>query len=271
MKKILFSIVAAATLSAGFYACKTNSITGRKQLSLVSSSEMMTAAAAEYKSYIDTSKVIRTGTQAEMVKRIGTNIANAVTRYYTQQGKASVLDGYKWEYNLVNSNQVNAWCMPGGKIVVYTGILPVTQNEDALAVVMGHEIAHAIAEHGKERASQAMLQQVGGAVVGVAVANKNAQTQNAIMNIYGLGSNVGFMLPYSRNNELEADELGLAYAAMAGYNPEAAIPLWQRMAALGGGTSEFLSTHPAEATRIKRLQNLMPNAITIYKQAKGIK
>ena len=272
MKKLLFSAAVLASLGIGLSGCQTNAITGRKQLSLVSSSEIMSAAATEYKAFIDTSRVIRSGTQAEMVRRIGTNISNAITKYYASQNQSSVLEGYKWEYNLVNDNQVNAWCMPGGKIVVYTGILPITQNEDALAVVMGHEIAHAIAEHGKERMSQSILQQVGGAIVGVAVANKNAATQNAVMNAYGLGSTAG-MLKYSRSNELEADELGLIYSSMAGYNPESSVPLWQRMAAQSGGgnSNDFFSTHPSESKRIERLQAIMPQALAIYKQAKGIK
>jgi predicted Zn-dependent protease len=178
-----------------------------------------------------------------------------------------VLEGYQWEYNLVDSKEVNAWCMPGGKIVVYTGLLPVTQNEAALAVVMGHEVTHALAKHGNERMSQGMLQQVGQVALSVALANKAAETQNVFMTAYGVGTNVGLVLPFSRRDEYEADQFGLTFAAMAGYNPQEAISLWERMEKMSGGNKppEFLSTHPSEGNRIERLKKQMPEALKYYK------
>ncbi|RYY63961.1 MAG: M48 family peptidase, partial [Chitinophagaceae bacterium] len=191
----------------------------------------------------------------------------AITKYYAGNAKVSQeLSGYAWEYNLVDSKEVNAWCMPGGKIVVYTGILPITQNEAALAVVMGHEIAHALAKHGNERMSQTMVAQ-GIQVVGGVVTSTNSKVANIFNNVYGPAAQVGVLLPNSRKQELEADKLGLNFAAMAGYNPQEAIPLWERMAKAGGDSKppEFLSTHPAESTRIQRLQQLMPEALKYYK------
>lgn len=261
----LFSVISVLGVS-----CTQNAITGRRQLKLYSDSEIQSMALTEYKSFLSTNKVVSGGTKdAEMVKRIGQRITKAITGYYTQQGKGDVLNGYQWEYNLVDSKEVNAWCMPGGKIVVYTGLLPITQNEGALAVVMGHEITHALAQHGNERMSQGMIQQLGGVALSVALANKQAETQNLFMNAYGVGSQVGFALPFSRKDEYEADKFGLRFAAMAGYDPREAIPLWQRMEKAGGGNKppEFLSTHPAEANRIIKLQEEMPEAMKYYKGA----
>lgn len=237
-------------------------------MSLVSDAELQTMAVQEYKQFLSQSKVVSTSASkdAEMVRRVGQRIANAITAYYTQQGLGKELEGYKWEYNLVNSNEANAWCMPGGKIVVYTGLLPITQNEAALAVVVGHEVAHAVAKHGAERMSQGLLQQMGGTALSVALANKPAQTQNLFMTAYGVGSNVGGILPHSRKQELEADKIGLRFAAMAGYNPQEAIGLWQRMAAAGGsGQPEFMSTHPEPGRRIEELKKQMPDALQYYK------
>jgi predicted Zn-dependent protease len=252
-------------------ACTQNAITGRSQLSLVGENQLQEMAQTEYRSFLSQNKVVSTSQSkdAEMVRRVGSKIASSVTNYYRGKGLASELEGYQWEYNLVNDPAVNAWCMPGGKIVVYTGLLPVTQNEAALAVVIGHEIAHAIAKHGSERMSQGLIQQLGGVALAVAVSNRPAETQNVFMQAYGVGSNVLGVLPHSRKQELEADKLGLIYTALAGYNPREAIPLWQRMAAMGNGQRppEFLSTHPAEQTRIDRLNQQMPEALKYYKPA----
>ena len=250
-------------------ACTRNAITGRNQLSLVSEFEIQNMAQSQYRQFLSENKVVSSGQSkdAEMVQRVGSRIASAVTSFYKGKGLGNELAGYKWEYNLVNSNDVNAWCMPGGKIVVYTGLLPITQNEAALAVVVGHEVAHAIAKHGSERMSQGLLQQLGGAALSVALSSKPQQTQSLFMQAYGIGSAVGFALPHSRNQEYEADQLGLIYAALAGYNPREAVPLWQRMQAASGGNKppEFLSTHPAEENRIERLQKQMPEALKYYK------
>ena len=250
--------------------CSRNAVTGRSQLKLLSDSEVQTMAASEYKQFLTANKVVgpTVSRDAEMVRRVGARLTAAITAYYTSQGKANVLDGYQWEYNLVDSKEVNAWCMPGGKIVVYTGLLPFTQNEAALAVVMGHEITHALAQHGNERMSMGLVQQLGGVALSVALSNKPAETQSMFMNAYGVGSNVGVMLPFSRKDEYEADKFGLNFAAMAGYNPQEAIALWERMekAAAGSGKPpEFMSTHPSEGNRIVRLKEQMPEALTFYK------
>jgi predicted Zn-dependent protease len=200
-----------------------------------------------------------------MVQRVGSDIASAITDYYNSQGKGDLLKGYEWEFNLVDNKDINAWAMPGGKVVVYTGILPITQSEEGLAVVLGHEIAHAIAQHGNERMSHQLVQQLGGMALQVALANKPQQTQDIFLTSYGIGSTVGAMLPFSRKEELEADKFGLFFSAMAGYDPQAAIPFWQRMAGSGGAKPpEFLSTHPADDTRIKKLQDIMPEAMKYY-------
>ncbi len=263
--RIFFVFVMLTTV----IACTRNAVTGRSQLKLLSDAEVQGMAATEYKQFLTANKVVSaTGSRdAEMIRRVGGRLTAAITTYYKSQGKANVLDGYQWEYNLVDSKEVNAWCMPGGKIVVYTGLLPITQNEAALAVVMGHEITHALAQHGNERMSMGLVQQLGGAALSVALSNKPAETQSLFMNAYGVGSQVGVMLPFSRKDEYEADKLGLNFAAMAGYNPQEAIPLWERMqAAAGSGKPpEFLSTHPSEDNRIVRLKEQMPQALTYYK------
>ncbi len=258
---VLFLIVFIA-------GCHTNAITGRNQLSLISENEVQTMAKTEYRTFLSQNRVVasKASKDAEMVTRIGTRISTAIAKYYAEQGLAKELDGYEWEYNLVDSKDVNAWCMPGGKIVVYTGLLPVTQNEAALAVVMGHEVAHALARHGSERMSQGLAQQLGGVAIAVAVANKPRETQDMFLNAYGIGSQLGYALPHSRKQELEADKFGLRFAALAGYNVREAIPLWQRMGQLGGGQKppQFLSTHPAEETRIKELSRIIDETIRDY-------
>jgi predicted Zn-dependent protease len=266
MKKILSSFIVVSAIMVG---CSTNQITGRSQLKLLPESDLQAMATQQYQQFLSESKVVSASVNkdAEMVRRVGTRIAAAITTYLQQQGKSDILDGYKWEFNLIDNKEVNAWCMPGGKVVVYTGLLPVTQNEAALAVVVGHEIAHAIALHGNERMSQGLVQQLGGVALQVAVANKPAETQNLFMTAYGIGSTVGGTLPFSRKQELEADQFGLRFAAMAGYNPQEAIPFWQRMAQAGGGQKppEILSTHPSDETRITKMQQYVKEAMPYYK------
>lgn len=264
MKKTLI----IALFSLTIVACSKNSITGRNQLAILPESELRSMAQTEYQQFLSENKVISASSSrdAEMVRRVGQRLVSAINRYYSAKGLTNELEGYKWEYNLVDSKEVNAWAMPGGKIVVYTGILPVTQNEAALAVVLGHEITHALAHHGNERMSQALVAQ-GLGVVGGVLTSGNKQVSDIFNNIYGPGAQIGVLLPNSRKQELEADHYGLIFTAMAGYNPREAIPLWERMKALSSGNStpEFLSTHPAEDTRIKRLQDLMPEALKYYK------
>ena len=267
MKKILFLLAIAGILGG----CVLNKVTGRKQLSLVPESELQLMAVSQYNTFLSENKVLKPATNkdAAMVDRVGERIASAITRYYTGKGEQSVIEGYKWEFNTIDSKEANAWCMPGGKVVVYTGLLPITQNETALAIVVGHEIAHAIAKHGSERMSQSMVQQLGGVALQVALSQQPQQTQSLFLQAYGIGSTVGAVLPWSRQQETEADKYGLIFAAMAGYNPQEAIPFWQRMANAGGANPpEFLSTHPSNETRIKKLQQFMPEAMKYYSGSK---
>ena len=246
--------------------CARNLVTGRKQLNLVSESELQMMAVSHYRTFLNEHQVLDSSNDnAAMVDRVGNRIANAVTKYYNDQGKPQILEGYNWEFNTVNSKEVNAWCMPGGKVVVYAGLFNVTQNETALAIVMGHEIAHAVAKHGSERMSQALVQQLGGVALSVALMNEPEQTRNLFLLSYGIGSQVGAILPWSRQQETEADKFGLIFSAMAGYDPREAIPFWQRMASAGGASPpEFLSTHPSDETRMKTLEEFMPEALRFY-------
>lgn len=264
MKKLLTLFTVAVFFVSG---CTTNAVTGRKQLSLISESSLQQEAVAQYRSFLSQNRVVNDASSrdAEMVRRVGSRIASAVTQYYSQQGLSNELAGYKWEFNLVDNKDLNAWCMPGGKVVVYTGLFQVVQNEAQLAIVMGHEITHAVAHHGQERISQAMLAQ-GIGVAGNVFSAGNPAANNIFNNIYGPAATVGVLLPNSRNQELEADKFGLRFAAMAGYNPQEAIPFWTRMASMGGPKPPtFLSTHPADDKRIQKLKELMPDAMKYYK------
>jgi predicted Zn-dependent protease len=218
---------------------------------------------------IKENKVLNSSTsKAAMVDRVGANISGAIKKYYDSKGKTSILEGYKWEFNTVESPDANAWCMPGGKVVVYTGLLPITQNEASLAVVMGHEIAHALGQHGNERMSQGLAQQLGGVALSVAISSQPAQTQDLFLQAYGIGTTVGAILPFSRKQELEADRYGLIFSSMAGYNPQGAISFWERMAQVGGGGNkppEFLSTHPSDETRIEKVKGYVKDAEKYYK------
>lgn len=266
------SITAFFLVVATLVSCSTNPVTGRQQLKLVPEQELQSMAVQQYRQFLSTNKVVSPSADrdAEMVRRVGQRLANAITSYYKNQKLGDVLDGYKWEFNLVNDKAANAWAMPGGKIVVYTGLLPITQNEAALANVLGHEISHAIFQHGNERMSQGLAAQGLGAGLSIALANKPAATQNLFMQAFGIGTQVGVLLPFSRKHELEADRYGMRWAAMAGYNPAEAIALWQRMAknSNGGAPPEFLSTHPAEGNRIAQLQKYLPEARKYYKPIK---
>jgi predicted Zn-dependent protease len=254
-------------------SCAKNKVTGRRQLKLIPESQLQSMSFQQYKSFLKQNKVLepKNDNNAEMVKRVGSKIAYAITKYYEKEGKAGVLDGFQWEFNLVDDNQVNAWCMPGGKVVVYTGLLPVTKTESGLAVVMGHEIAHALALHGNERVSQGLLQQLGGIALQVALSEHSAEMQNIFLNAYGVGTTVGAILPFSRKHELEADRFGLKYAAMAGYDPSEGIALWKRMAEASKGQKppELLSTHPSDNTRIEKMKKYVEEAKKFYKQGNG--
>lgn len=259
--------IGTVLLIVGAVACSTVPITGRKQISLVSDTEMMAMSFSQYDQFLKENKLSTNKEQTEMVKRCGARIAKAVETFMAEKGWSSQISGFEWDFNLVEDDTPNAWCMPGGKVVFYTGILPLTENEEGMAVVMGHEIAHAIAKHGNERMSQQMAVQGLGTALAVAIDEKPEQTKAIYMTAFGLGAQVGVMLPYSRMHETEADKLGLIFMALAGYNPEAAIPFWTRMSQMGGQKPpEFLSTHPADETRIKDLKAYMPEALKYYKK-----
>jgi len=264
MKKILFIL---PLLMLG-YSCTTVPVTGRKQLSLVSNSQLLPMSFSNYKGVLDSAKLSTNKQQSEMIKRVGTRIQKAVEDYMAQNNWSDQLKGYAWEFNLIEDDIVNAWCMPGGKVVFYTGIMPICQDEVGVAVVMGHEVAHAIANHGAERMSQGLIQQMGGEALSVALASKPAETQALYNTAYGVASNYGAMLPFSRLHESEADKMGLIFMAMAGYNPEAAPDFWERMAKNSGGGAppEFLSTHPSHETRIEDLKAQIPEAMKYYKK-----
>jgi len=261
--KLVLTAVTTAMLA---WSCSSVPITGRKQLSLVSESEMQTMSYQQYDQFLKENKLSTDAQSTAMVKRVGTRIEHAVEAYMNSHNMKDQLAGYKWEFNLVENKEVNAWCMPGGKVVVYTGILPLTQDENGLAVVLGHEISHAVARHGTERMSQGLIAQGLGTALSVAVAKEPAQTQQLWMTAFGVGAQVGVLLPYGRTQESEADHLGLIFMAMAGYDPHTAVPFWERMAKQGGSKPpEFLSTHPADETRIRDIEKLMPEAMKYYK------
>jgi len=265
MKKTLTNTLLIFLIIQLFTSCSPVPITGRKHFNMIPDSEMLAMSFQEYNSFLKENKLSSNKTQTEMVKRVGENIQHAVESYLTANNYKDLLEGYQWEFNLVESKDVNAWCMPGGKVVVYTGILPVTKDETGLAVVMGHEIAHAVAEHGSERMSQALLQQAGALGLSIALSGQSAESQALWMTVYGVGSNVGVMLPYSRLHETEADHLGLIFMAMAGYDPQQAPVFWERMSKMGGQKPpQFLSTHPSDETRISNLNKWMPEAMKYY-------
>ncbi|MDY5433633.1 M48 family metallopeptidase [Bacteroides pyogenes] len=264
MKKVILAI-SVLLLVAG---CSRVALTGRKQLLLVSDSEVMSLSNSSFKDYMKTAKQSTNAANKAMVVRVGQRIANAVETYLRTNGMEDQVRNFAWEFHLVQDNTPNAFCMPGGKIVVNEGILPYTKTEEGLAIVLGHEVGHAVAKHSAERISQQMLASYGGQVLSGVLAGKSAETRILAQQVYGLGAQYGVMLPYSRRNESEADHLGLVFAAMAGYNPEAAIAFWQRMSAGGGQKMpQFMSTHPSDEARIRNIKKLLPEAMRYYKPA----
>ena len=273
MKKTLLGMLVAVGLVT---ACSRVPLSGRRQLLLVPNSEVLALSSQQYRQFIDTSRVVNNSAASAQVSRVGMRIKQAVEQYMNANGLSSRLEGFNWEYNLVQSPEVNAWCMPGGKIVVYSGILPITQNEAGLATVMGHEVSHAIAEHGRERMSESMvannLISAGQAYTGSRAQQDRSTSGALLMQAVGaslpVAYQVGRALPHGRAQESEADHLGLIFMAIAGYNPNEAIDFWQRMAKAGGGKSqpEFLSSHPSDQRRINDLQKLMPEAMKYYKK-----
>jgi predicted Zn-dependent protease len=248
-------------------ACATVPVTGRKQLSIIPSSELQAMSYQQYDEVLQQSQLSQDREAVAMIKTVGRNIQGAVERYMAEQGFAGELQGYAWEFNLIESDQVNAWCMPGGKVAFYTGILPICEDENGVAVVMGHEIAHAIADHGGERMSQGLITQFGGMALDAALESQPERTRMLAGTAFALGSQYGMLLPYSRLHESEADRMGLIFMAMAGYDPREAPEFWQRMSRVGGQKPpEFMSTHPSDETRIRELNEAMPEAMRYYQR-----
>ena len=248
-------------------SCSTNPFTGQQTIALVSNNQLFPSSFAQYNQVLNENKIVRGTKESEMLQRVGQKIAVAAERYLNANGYAGYTKDYKWEYSLIDSDQVNAWAMPGGKIAFYTGIFPVAASETGIAVVMAHEVAHILANHGQQRMSKGVLQQLGGIGVALATSNKDPRTQQIWMQAYGVGSTVGVMLPYSRAHENEADEIGQLLMAIAGYDPHEAVNLWKRMAALSNGQAppQFLSTHPHS---LDRMQNLNKKADFAANEAK---
>jgi predicted Zn-dependent protease len=250
-------------------ACSTVPITGRKHLELIPDATMLSMSKDQYRAFLKSNKISKNQKETQRVRRVGRKIQKAVEQYLTENNLAHELKNYEWEFNLIDSKQVNAWAMPGGKVVVYSGILPVALNETGLAVIMGHEIAHVVADHGNERMSQGLIFQFGGMALSTALSSKPQQTRELWMQVYGAGAQYGVMLPYSRLHESEADHLGLIFMAMAGYDPRSAVDFWKRMAKVKSGQAppEFLSTHPSDERRIHDIRNLIPKAMLYYRKS----
>ncbi|MDH6534501.1 M48 family peptidase [Parabacteroides sp. 52] len=255
MKNVLSLFVAFLLLTG----CSTVPLTGRRQVMLVSEQEVLTSSLSQYGEYMKTAKKSTSKTQTDQVVRVGKKIAAATEAYLKENGLAEEVKNFSWEFNLVQDQEMNAFCMPGGKIVVNEGLMKIVTSDDELAVVMGHEVAHAVAKHSNERMSQQLLTQYGGALVGLAVSQKNEAVQGVANSVYALGSQVGVILPFSRKHESEADYMGLILMTMAGYNPQVAVHFWEKMSAGGGGSvPEFLSTHPSGGQRISDIQRYLP-------------
>ena len=255
--KISFALLLLIVIS-----CAKNPFTGKSTMAFVPNSEIFPMAFQQYDQFLTENKVVKGTVDAKRIETIGMKIKTAAERYLTANGNAGYLKDYQWEYNLVDDKTVNAWCMPGGKIVFYTGILPICKDDAGIAAVMGHEVAHALANHGQQRMSAGLVQQLGQVGAAVAVGNKSPETQALVMQAYGLTSQFGAMLPFSRAHESEADMIGLTLMAIAGYEPMNAVYVWERMSAMSNGQAppEFMSTHPSNETRIANLTALVPQA-----------
>ena len=261
MKKYTFLISILLTV-----ACSTVPVTGRKQFTAIPTSQMLSLSNQSYDQVLQQSDLSSNSKALQDIRQVGNRVTDAVERYLRQNNNSDLIDGYEWEYNLIDNDALNAWCMPGGKIAFYTGILPVCQDKNGIAVVMAHEISHAIAKHGNERMSQQLALQLGGMTLSEALKEKSETTVQLAMTAFGLGSQLGVILPYSRKHEKEADELGLYFMAMAGFDPRDAPEFWQRMQAEASGPRppEFLSTHPNPEKRISHLKRIMPKAMDYY-------
>lgn len=262
MKNITLITLTCILLSS----CNKVPITGRKQMNLLPESEVIAMSLTEYNNFLEANKVLSGTSNAKMVSDVGNKLAKSVEEVLKQSGDTDILQNFKWEFHLVESPEPNAWCMPGGKVVVYTGILPYTKTETGLAVVLGHEVAHAVAKHGNERMSQQILVSTGYTTLDLALANEPNETRELLMVAAGAGATYGVMLPFSRKHESEADRLGLIFMAAAGYDPNEAVAFWTRMSAGGSSVPEFMSTHPSDETRINDIQTkYLPEAMKYYK------
>ncbi len=261
IKRISGALIAILLLTA----CGSVPLTGRRQMLLVSDSELLSASLTQYNDYMKTATKSTDKTKSAMVTRVGKNIAAATESYLKQSGMASEIANFSWEFTLVKSDEVNAFCMPGGKIVVYEGLLPLVSSEDELAVVVGHEVAHAVAKHSNERMSQELLAQYGASIVGAALSTKSNAVQTLGNTVFGLGAQLGVMLPYSRQHEYEADYMGLVFMTMANYDPNSAVTFWQKMSSVSGNAeaSDFMSTHPSDSKRIAEIQRHLPEMLKI--------
>ena len=270
LKTLMLAAVAAVMVGCG--TTSTVPITGRKQNLMVSDEKVLSLSNQQYSEYMKTAKPSTNAANTAMVKRVGGRLASAVETYLRNNGMAEEVKNYSWEFNLVQDPQVNAFCMPGGKIVVYEGLLPVTKDETSLAIVLGHEVAHAVAKHSAEQMSTAIRQQYGAQALSAVLYGAGASDGLTTIagTVFGLGAQ-GASAKYSREHESEADHLGIIFAAMAGYDPQVAVGFWQRMSqATGGGSTSWLSTHPSDATRIKQIQGWMPEAMRYYQASKGL-
>jgi len=261
-KNILWLVVVLFLIS-----CSTVPISGRKRINLVGDEQVLPASFAQYQGFLKENKISKNVKETNEIREVGKNISEAVDRFMRANGMVKEANSYKWEFNLIEDKTVNAWCMPGGKVVFYTGILPICENKDGIAAVMGHEIAHAFAKHGQERMTSGILQQAGGIAVGLSTSNKDPKTRQIWNTAFGVSTGIG-LLAFSRTHETEADKLGMVFMIMAGYNPKEAINLWIRMSQQSKGNKppEFLSTHPSDQTRIKNLTAYLPTAIALAKK-----
>lgn len=267
--KHIKNFLGTGALAIMLMSCVTNPITGRKSVQLVSNAELSSMALQEYRNALSKSKVVSNTTDAQRIKNVGTRIKNASENYYRSIGRLDDLKGYQWEFNLLDDPQKNAWCMPGGKVAFYTGLMPIAKDDTGVAVVLGHEVSHALAGHGNERISSAMLAQLGGSVAGMTI--RNQQLAKVFQVAYPIGAQVGLMA-YGRKQEIEADQMGLYIMSMAGYDPRQAKPFWDRMNANAANSNrppEFLSTHPSPEKRRENLNKFMPKALEYYKAAGG--
>ena len=268
LKSVVTMLVATVCAGLILVSCGAVPLTGRKQILLVSDQEVYQAGLTQYKEYIASSELSKDTETTAMVKSVGKKLADATEKYLRANGFESEIANLQWEFNLVKNNEVNAFCMPGGKIVVYEGLFAVAQNEAELAVVLGHEIAHAVAKHSNERMSQQILAQYGAAILQQALSQKSAAVQTVAVNVFGLGAQVGMMLPYSRKHEYEADYMGIVFMEIAGYDSQSAVDFWSKMSAGGGKASDFFSTHPSDSKRIAQITARMPEAKKVAENCK---